>query len=135
MPGRSPRTVLSLIVLVTVTAASAHAEQDLRRSALTLGLDENGFWTAETHLEGFSVVVKAPGHDAHEERITRELVPMMTQAAAEGVEPARWQVGFLFLFGWYGVPRDPARARAALSTAPVPMQRLVTFAFADADDA
>lgn len=132
MPGRSLRTVLALIVGVTMMAATAHAEEDLRRSALTLGLDENGFWTAETHLEGFSVVVKALGHDAHDERITRELVPMMMQAAAEGVEPARWQVGFLFLFGWYGVPRDSARARAALSTAPAPMQRLVTFAFADA---
>lgn len=132
MPGRSPRTVLALIVAVTVTATSAYAEEDLRRSALTLRLDEEGFWRVETHLEDFRVVVTGLGEDAHRQRITRELVPLMMQAAAEGVEPARWQVGFLFLFGLYGVPRDHARARAALNTAPASMQRLVTFAFADA---
>lgn len=123
--------VLLVVLGIMVRAASAHAADDLDRSILTLGLDPEGHWRAETHLEGFRVVT-AVGADAHRERITRELVPRMQQAAADGVEPARWQVGFIYLFGWYGIPRDQARAREALSTAPASEQRLVTFAFADA---
>lgn len=129
MPGRPLRTVLALIVGLTVT--TAHAEDELRRSALTLYFDQDGDWVAETHLEGFSVATPVV-LVTHRERITREVVPLMLKAAAEGVDPARWQVGFLFLFGWYGVPRDAARAREALSAAPASKQRVVTFAFADA---
>lgn len=61
------------------------------------------------------------------ERLEREFIPRMLEAADAGVEPARWQVGLLYLHGWYGVPVDLTLAERTLWQAPPEQHRLVAY--------
>jgi membrane protease YdiL (CAAX protease family) len=58
--------------------------------------------------------------------------PVLMDAAVLGAEPARWEVGFLYLLGWAGVPEDSAWGEATLAMAPPSDRARIAYAVGSA---
>jgi membrane protease YdiL (CAAX protease family) len=56
----------------------------------------------------------------------------MMEAAILGAEPARWEVGYLYLLGWSDVPEDQAWGEAILAMAPPSERARVAYAVGSA---
>jgi membrane protease YdiL (CAAX protease family) len=52
----------------------------------------------------------------------------LLHAALIGAEPARWELGHAFLFGWFGLPKDVAWGEALLAGAPPHRRRVCSYA-------
>lgn len=140
MLSRAPLPLL--LACLVWPAAGVAAEADLSRSVVTFELRPQGsWWVAHAHVDGGvdggQDVLASPerplsARNASQrlanERLEREFIPRMLEAADAGVEPARWQVGLLYLHGWYGVPVDVTRAERILWQAPPDQHPLVAYA-------
>jgi membrane protease YdiL (CAAX protease family) len=124
-----PPRALSVILLVG-WSAMALAQQ----APLTLSVDESGAFVVATGAAGVLPTNPLQKVTAAErerlEQLQRHVVPRLLAAAEAGAEPASWQVGFFFLFGWFGVPADVERGRRALAWAPPDQRAIVLWALA-----